>query len=504
MPRISCVSPDKPALSIVEGRRRPRMGVRYRRRSGGLGPLVVVLGLVAVLGGLLYTFRDRIKSYFAGRERERVVSPGKARPSPRKPRIVKKPKPARVKPRRPKPPVARPPRRVASKSNRRRAKELRLQAETALEALDFKIAAELFGKEARMLERDPEAAEAARALRTKAETFFKVTSDIELNPEAAGKTVLIKTAGAEHEVVIIKKTRGEYIVRRRSGITFTLPVAEVRSIKPIPREVQRRRLRNRFAKAVSKTTEKTGPAYYLLAEHAYKDGLKGEALSYLNKAFAEDGKELPRKIRIHEAKTWLKLAIWCLDTGRTNPARTYCRRVERKFADLPGMVAEARDMRERMEAGSKVAANYKSTVTIRTRPRKKPAARRVGSPEGPDDAARSGAPAPAVSTPSPEEEKVTVETATVRSKSGSNRELIAKINKLFEEGMDHYIKGRPGRPRSNFHLSKAAKLFRKVSALCGQALRNDPGNAQIESRQTDATRFAYHAQKMKTLSLFGG
>ena len=65
--------------------------------------------------------------------------------------------------------------------------------------------------------------------------------------------------------------------------------------------------------------------------------------------------------------------------------------------------------------------------------------------------------------------------------------------------MEHYIKGRPGRPKSNYHLSKASKLFDKVTALCGRALRNDPSNAQLESRQTDATRHAYHARKMRTL-----
>jgi hypothetical protein len=79
---------------------------------------------------------------------------------------------------------------------------------------------------------------------------------------------------------------------------------------------------------------------------------------------------------------------------------------------------------------------------------------------------------------------------------------MAEINTNFDEAMDHYVKGRPGNPNSNQHLHKAAALFDKVTALCDKALRNDPGNSQIESRQADASRYAYHSRKMSTLSLF--
>jgi hypothetical protein len=76
---------------------------------------------------------------------------------------------------------------------------------------------------------------------------------------------------------------------------------------------------------------------------------------------------------------------------------------------------------------------------------------------------------------------------------------MTEINKVFDEGMDHYVKGRPGNPYSNMHLRKAAKLFDKVVALCDKAIKNDPGNSQIESRQADASRYAYHSRKMTTL-----
>ena len=102
----------------------------------------------------------------------------------------------------------------------------------------------------------------------------------------------------------------------------------------------------------------------------------------------------------------------------------------------------------------------------------------------------------------PEAERVTVVAEKVRSGSGRNAKLIEQINTLFKEGMEHYVAGRPGNPNSNMHLSKAAKLFDNVVGLCDKALKNEPGNSQLESRQADASRYAYHARKMKTLSLF--
>lgn len=457
------------------------MSGRYGKRSDSW-LVVTVLGLAVVLGGLVYAFWDKIK----GLGRPAVEMVEEPPPPPRRPaRRVEPPKIERAKAvvaRKPPPPPVKP-RPFVSDSRKQRAAELHRQAEAALRALDFDLAAELFGKEADLLRRDPEAASRARALCAKVETFGKITSGVKPNPEAAGDmaTILLHSGGRIPDVTLLDERDDAYVIARK-GMRVEIRRDRVSGIERMSPETQRQRLESAFAKVESSTTERTGAAYAALAKEALRGRLNDKALEYLEKAYSADGRDLPKKIRIRDAKKMLGRAIWCASTGRTKSGEIWCRKVERLFTDLPGMVAEARELRERM-AKPVAVANYRSTVKITTRPKRKPR---------PNTAA------------SPQEEVVTVDTTTVSSRSGRNSKTVGQINTLFKQGMDHYVAGRPGNPNSNMHLGKAAKFFDQVTQLCDQALRNDPGNAQLQSRQTDATRYAYNARKMKTLSLFGG
>lgn len=459
------------------------------RHSGGSDSwlAIVVLALVAILGGLVYAFWDKIKGL--GQPEVATVE----RPPPPAPKVTPRAKPPKIG--KPEPVVAKPPPRprvealpLVSDSRKERAGDLHRQGEAALAALDFDLAAKLFGNEADLLGRDRNAASRARGFRAKAETFSKVIAGVELNPEAKGDLVTLKRhSGVDvADVVLVEETQEAYVIKLKNGITVEVPRRQVIAVKRASPEEKRARLVAAFEKVERKNRGASGVDHYLVAEYAYKDGLKEKALEYLEKAYEKDGSKLPGKVRIHAGKKLLGVAIWFASTGRTSQVPRWCRRVEREFSDVPELVAEARDLRERM-AKPVAVANYRSTVKIKTRQRRAPRPSRAASSP----------------PPSPQDEEVTVDAATVSSRSGRNAKLVGNINTLFKQGMDHYVAGRPGNPNSNMHLSKAAKLFDQVSQLCDQALRNDPGNSQLESRQADATRYSYHAKKMKTLGMFG-
>lgn len=460
------------------------MSASYKKRSEA-GLAVVVLALAAVLGGLVYAFWGRIKG-IGERPTEIVVKepPPPPRPAPVKKSVeIRKPKPVVRKP--PARPIVKP-KPFVSDSRRKRALRLHGQGEAALKVLNFDLAAELFGEEADLLKRDPEASARARALCAKAEVFGKVTSGLKPNPEAAGDMVTLSMHSGNKipDVTLLDERDGAYVIARR-GMQVEIPRDQVADITRMTREMQRKRLLDAFERVERKTAARTGAACASLAKEAFRDRLKEKTLEYLEKAYATDGAALPRKVRAYEGKKLLRVAIWNVSTGRTKLVPMWCSRVEREYSDIPELVAEARELRQRLAKPVTVARNYRKTFRMTRKP-SRPAPRRPSAP---------------ASTPAPEAERVTVVADKVRSGSGRNAKLIEQINTLFKEGMEHYVAGRPGNPNSNMHLSKAAKLFDNVVGLCDKALKNDPGNSQLESRQADASRYAYHSRKMKTLSL---
>jgi len=457
--------------------------MRARRRSGGNGPMLAVLGLGAVLAGLVYVFWDKISAHLEG------PPPKVTAPEPRRPveRRVERPAPPerRELVNRPPEPKARPDRRATESAilarEREAASDLRRRAENALKDLDFALAEELFGKAASTLRHDSDGAAKAKALATKAGTFLTLTKDAEPNP-AANKTMvtLALHSGKDiRDVVLVEETDDGYLIARR-GMQFEVPRRQVRTVKRMSPAEQRARLLKEFEALESKARSKpeSSARFFELADRAFRDGLKEKALTYLEKAFAIDGADLPSQLRIAEAKEILRLAIWCDSTGRTRNVKMYCHKVMRLYPDLTEQVNDAKELLDKL-ARPVAVADYKSTVKIKIR-------EKAGSASAGDDLA-------------PEDEEATVVTEKVSSGSARNDKLMAEINEVFDEAMDHYVKGRPGNPGSNMHLRKAWQLFDKVSALCDKALKNDPGNSQIQSRQADANRYGYHSRKMSTL-----
>ncbi|MHC4917009.1 MAG: hypothetical protein ACYTGB_16135 [Planctomycetota bacterium] len=80
-----------------------------------------------------------------------------------------------------------------------------------------------------------------------------------------------------------------------------------------------------------------------------------------------------------------------------------------------------------------------------------------------------------------------------------SRADLGKADRLFNQGVDFYKKGRPGTPNSNANLQKAAKHFREAQGIYEQAAKQDPDNKKIQNRLQDCNRFIYSCMKMQTL-----
>jgi len=464
------------------------MRARYERPKGGAGPVLAAVALAVVLGGLVYAFWGTIMERLspgATPERESPVAERKVESD----KEVAKPAPAPATKERTEPGApgeglkdAARPQPAASDQARERAEAKAREGEEALRALKFDLAAEIFKKAEREVPAGSVEAGRLRALGEKAEVFHRATKGLAFNPEADGNFVFVRpTSGAEMEVALLEHRGGIYYFAKKNGIKFPMNDENVAEIVPISQETRRERALREFRAAEQARTESSGVAFFLLAEQAYREKLGEQAVAYLDRAYEKDGKNLPASIRKYQAGKLLQDIIWCENTGRTMSATTTYRKLAKEYQnDLPDLVAEGREIIERMDQLAS-RKNYASTVKIKFR--KRPSS---GSSN----------------TPSASEEEVTgVETARVGSSSARNVEIVKQINALFDEGMDHYTKGRPGSPQSNMHLAQAVKCFDQVIRLCEQALQNDPGNSALDSRAADASRYGYHARKMQTLGL---
>ncbi|MHC4253781.1 MAG: hypothetical protein ACYS9X_32100, partial [Planctomycetota bacterium] len=441
-----------------------------RRRSASNSKLgLVVGGMVVVLLGLGLVFKDKIKERFRPAP-PRVVKK-RVEPVERRPEVEPEAPKAEPVVAKPEEPVARPvvdlarPKRPVPAKDLLAASRLHEKARTSWAGLEFRKAIRYLKAEEKLLSNDPDQVKALRAFREKAEVFDKVTSGLELNPEAGSSYVTLEMDGREISGALTGETETHYVIEARKGIKhFQVPKDEVIQVVRHSGEEQRERLLQEFKEFVAGNKATSGPAHYVNAERAYRDGLKKQAIEHLDKAFAASGKDLPRDIRVHGARRLLGHAVWCQSTDRTGTAKMWCNKIEKNYADLEDIVAEARKLKDEMAKPVKAFETVSFKTTTVKRPSKKPGRR---------PSTRSARPTPAVAAapPSAREERTTATTTKVASASGRNDKLVGDINKTFDEGVQHYIKGRPGNRNANQHLKKAVKLFDQVVQMCDKALR---------------------------------
>jgi hypothetical protein len=80
----------------------------------------------------------------------------------------------------------------------------------------------------------------------------------------------------------------------------------------------------------------------------------------------------------------------------------------------------------------------------------------------------------------------------------SQKANLKSANQYFREGVDFYKRGRPGNPKSNAYLIKAAKMFRKANVIYEKASHKDPDNSSLLNRITECNRCLYSCNKMRT------
>jgi tetratricopeptide (TPR) repeat protein len=467
----------------VGTRKRTTAGMRAQQKSGGsMTALFLVAMLLAAAVGGGFAFREEI--FGPGKPPTPVKipeGPGKPPVKPPDKLPVKPPDKLPVEP-----PDKLPVKPPVNLDNAAAERAISL-GEALLGKMQYKPAAGAFGKVSGIkcaLGLSKKASE----LEMKAKAFDRIsTKYVKVRADAGKKTqIVVLVGGREIKGVVTKNSKGSYtVLQGTSGggqMTYTFQAHEIKSFKQIDPAERIAELKSGVEKRVVRLgTSPTAASLVEVAVYALENGLKQEGHKLLERAWGESrkfkGKHLLSMVAEHRAAKLYAQADWYDSVSQEIFARTYCKWLleDPEYKRTPWGAAATKLIA--MMDQRKGIKNYKVTYKIEAPKISKPTKLRPLEP------------LPTPKTPP----RVTV--SSIRSKGGN----LGAADKMFREGIGYYIKGRPGRPNSNYNLGQASKRFRKAVAIYEKALRADPNNSSLQSRIQDCNMKIYSCAKMSTL-----
>jgi tetratricopeptide (TPR) repeat protein len=309
------------------------------------------------------------------------------------------------------------------------------------------------------------------------------------------------------------------------GITMIIPREKVLRMQRLSDEQRRRTLQKRYEAARRRYPTKAALHHYLRGRIAYQLQLAEPAIEELERAYATV-LDLPALVANYRADNLFQTALWHDTIGATALARRACERILEEYPQTASSEA-ARGLLKKIQE-RKEQRNYRRTYKIEATAKPEPAAPppvaepepvdvAAAEPEEPEEVAAVEAAVEPEPEPEPEEESTTEAVAEEPLPTGDNenrnlgatRQQTAEItstvdlgpaNKIFDAAVALYRKGISvqGAQRNEL-LGQAEKKFNQAIALYDQALKQDPGNADIQSRLTDANMLRYGCLKYKTL-----
>jgi len=469
----------------VNGRRPGTGGYRAQSEGGGGGKAVFFILVLLVAGGAGagWAFREDI---FGPSGIKPVTIPDEpAEPPVKKPIEPPVRKPVEPPVRKPvEPPVKKPP---DTPDNGRAAKAI-AEGHRLLAGLKYAPAASAFGRVGAMKCSKMLAGEAGN-LERKARTFKRLSGEVKPRVEVGQKLQIVELIdGRKLRGVVTKLPDGSYrVVQGTSGAgQMILPLAadDIRSFRDVDPAARTAEIRKDLAKRVSRLGAAPSPAGLVdAAVFALENGLKGDSHGLLERAWtgAEkmrnggSGKDLVALVAEHRAGKLWSAADWYYSADQKPFARAYCNKIlgndeykKTSFGDSARRLLALIDKKD-----------YKITFRIEAPP---PPRKTINPIRSLPPAGNGGG-----SSPPP---KVTVSSIT------SKRANLSEANAHFKKGLEHYIKGRPGRDNFRHHLSQALRYFRKAQKIYERAAQADPRNHSLESRVQDCNMKIHSCMKM--------
>ena len=242
--------------------------------------------------------------------------------------------------------------------------------------------------------------------------------------------------------------------------------------------------------------------YYDVVYLSRRLNLGKECMEYLNRAYdggpgRKPDYDVGNSFRKEVVRRAIERASLMVAGGRTEIAvQSVLNDLKKTLPDFETALNEIEAFK--LKVKTTVGKDFKTTIVITD---KKPAA--VAMTTGPRNATK---PPPAKSAKEiareaadGEQIEFVVENSGVAGR-GTAAPIVEKANAKYEEGMATYRRFRQGTNANNNQVLRAAlKLLEEAVDLYGEALKKDPGNGAVLSRQTEANMIAYACRKYQTL-----
>ncbi len=298
--------------------------------------------------------------------------------------------------------------------------------------------------------------ERAARLSGRARTFADVLDDIpdnqRANPDNMVDVVLM--SGNTMRGMLVADTPGEVRIRRPGGLEMGIRKSQVKEVLKLDLARVHEQLEGELAAQLKKRSAPTATDYYELAVFCYKNRLDHRVAEMLEKALEKDP-NLNKSLHHQKAKNMYEAYVWFMGRGNQKDAKRLQDQLTAKYADTP----YAKMLQETIE---ELAAATKGSTA-------------GGGGEGPLAAGdNGGSGSEAGPTPS----------------SGATeqvKELVAKANKLYDEGMDHFNRAEPGSPNRKEENQKAFQCFNQSLGLYEEAWALSGGDNAL-ARRIDQVR----------------
>jgi tetratricopeptide (TPR) repeat protein len=468
---------------------------------------VIILGVVVGLG---IAHREQILAMFKKEEKvpppppkQVVVAPPipVAPPPPPPQAVVEKapvappPEPAKIKP------VA-----AIPSGEEEAAGKLIDQGKAALEEFQFDKGKNFFNQAASK-KAGPLIAQ-ARIWEKKADQFNLATKHIPVAEYALAQTsYFIQYVDDREEIGLKLSEDAEHITFQHispdnpasmGSASHPIDKSEIKNIVEVSRDQRRKEFIQLLDQLQSTVAIQRSADYYDLVYLAKRLNLGHECIDFLSKAYdGGNGHDADpflgdtfRKVVINRT---IDRASLMLAGGRAKPL------VETELTRLLKLLPDydvAKDEVEVFRATilSKVKDGFKSTLTLKAKPAvaaAKPIKTANAAPPPPTQSARE--------MTETDQVEVVVDNSGVHG-NGAAAGVCEQANAKYDEGMKYYRGFKQGsNGNNNQNLRAALKCLDEAIDLYDQALKKDPGNKAIESRQTEASMVAYGCRKYQTL-----
>lgn len=311
---------------------------------------------------------------------------------------------------------------------------------------------------------------------TRCRTFLAVLQEL---PPGQGLdysdlSLVVLQSGSRIEARVIRETPDEVTLRKPNGAEALVPRSRIREITALSAAEVQARLEAEYAALVQRNAPPTALGHFDAAAFCWQAGLPGHVTAELERALDLDP-DLPRAISEEMAKRLYQAFLWFDARGSRDEAKKALDQLVTRYGSSSLAVTARHDAAEIEKERAVVQAPPPRHHDPEPGPDPGPGGGN-GKTDPPDPGPGPDETGPGASGDGPKPAGLSPEAAAA----------LARANKLYDEGMQHFDASAPGSPHPREENQLAYQAFNKALQAYEEAYALAPGENDIARRMDEA------------------